>query len=71
MRIGTWELVPSWPPNFGWYVNPIQGLLAVVLASAAKPDMIFQVQPYFGPNFRVQTGRVDFLDPKTGPIGSG
>ena len=43
----------------------------VVQTSAAKPDPFFRVQPDFGPNFRVQTGRVGPQDPKTGPIGSG
>ena len=27
-----------------------------MVSSAAKPDLFFQVQPNFGPNFQVQTG---------------
>ena len=38
---------------------------------AAKSNPFFGVQPNFGPNFWVQTGRVGPQDPKTGPIGSG
>ena len=43
---------------------------ALLQLTMAKPDP-FRVHPDFGPNFRVQTGRVGPQDPKTGPIGSG
>ena len=39
------------------------------LSSAAKPDPFFRVQPNFGPNFLVQTGRVGPQDQKRVQLG--
>ena len=42
----------------------------MLILSAAKPNPFFWVEPDFGPEIRVESGRVGPQGKKTGPIGS-